>query len=564
MKRCPECRRDYFDDTLSYCLDDGAALLEGPAALDEKPTAILPGTATGSESETKLFEEKPAAMPPASPGTTGSRNKRLLIRAVLVTLVLAAAFIGFRFMPGGSPAAQIESIAVLPLANDGGSEDIEYISDGIAESLTSSLSRLPGLSVKARSSVFRYRGAKVDPITIGRELGVQAILTGRVLQRGEHITLSLELVDTGTGNQLWGEQYDRRQTELLGLQSDIARAVSRELRSRLTRAEEQQVARNYTADTEAYQLYLKGRFHAMKVTRPENEKAITYFLQAIERDPSYALAYAGLADSYRALAIAGEMTPSEYLPKGKAAALKAIEIDDNVATAHAVLGFIVLWLDWNWQESEKHLKRAMEIDPGLSDAHIYYANLLSNLGRGDEALAAAKRARELDPLNTRVNALEGQFLLHAGRPDEALARLNANLELDPNHWLTRFFITSAYIEKKMYPEAIDEARRARAIYESPRSVSFLGYALARSGREAEARAELAEMLETARERYVSPYNIAMIYNGLGDREQTLSWLERGIEIRDPRMIFLKVEPKWKNLNGDPRFENIVSKVGLRR
>jgi TolB-like protein/tetratricopeptide (TPR) repeat protein len=562
MKRCPECRRDYYDDTLLYCLDDGAALLEGPSAVDQTPTAILPGAGSESQPATKLFPSSPEENSSVEAKPEVRQDKTILIGAVLLALAVIIAFVGYRFISDGGPAPQIESIAVLPLINDGGSEDVEYIADGIAESLTSSLSRVPDLSVKARSSVFSYKGKNVDLKTVGRELGVQAILTGRVLQRGEQITLALELVNTQTGNQVWGEQYSRRLAELLTLQSDIARDVSRELRRKLTRAEEQQVLRNYTADTEAYQLYLKGRYHTMKVTRPETEKSITYFLQAIERDPSYALAYAGLADSYRALAIAGEMTPSEYLPKGKAAALKAIEIDENVAQAHAVLGFIVFWADWNWSESEKHLKRAMELDPSLSDAHIYYANLLSNLGRHDEAVESARRARELDPLNTRVNALEAQFLLHAGRPDEALNRLNANLELDPNHWLTRFFITSAYIEKKMYPEAIAEARRARSIYESPRSVSFLGYALARSGREAEARAELAEMLATAKERYVSAYNIAMIYNGLGDREQTLAWLERGIELRDPRMIFLTSEPKWHNLKGDARFAAIISKVGL--
>lgn len=561
MKHCPQCRRKYTDETLNYCLDDGRALIDGPAARDESPTAILPSAPTDTESTTKLYPNRPAE-DPSLPAKSPPRNKRIFIRAALVAVVVIIAFVGYRFIPGGSPAGQIESIAVLPLANDGGGQDLEYIADGMAESLTSSLSRVPDLAVKARSSVFNYKGKNVDLKTVGRELGVQAILTGRVLQRGEQITLALELVDTQTGNQIWGEQYSRRQADLLALQSDIARDVSRELRQKLTRAEEQQVLRNHTADTEAYQLYLKGRHHLMKVTRPETEKAVTYFSQAIERDPTYALAYAGLADAYRALAIAGEMTPTEYLPKGKAAALKAIEIDENVGVAHAVLGFIVLWNDWNWAESEKHLKRAMELDPGLSDAHIYYANLVSNLGRHEEALASARRARELDPLNTRVNALEGQFLLHAGRPDEALARLNANLELDPNHWLTRFFITSAYIEKRMYPEAIAEARRARAIYESPRSVSFLGYALARSGHQAEARAELAELLAISKEKYVSPYNVAMIYNGLDERDKVITWLERGIEVHDPRMIFLTVEPKWHNLKGDPRFDAIVRKVGL--
>lgn len=562
MKRCPSCRRDYFDDSLLYCLDDGSALLDGPGDPEAVPTVIKPDTGNEKKTLNQPPGQPTAEEPMVWAERRGLPNRRGVIFGVAIALIAMIGFVVYRSMQESQPTAQIDSIAVLPFVNEGGGEDLEYISDGIAESLTSNLSGVPNLAVKARSSVFSYKGKTVDLKTVGKELGVQAILTGRLLQRGEQITLALELVDTNTGNQIWGQQYSRRMAELLALQSDITRDVSRELRRKLTRAEEERVLRNYTADTEAYQLYLKGRYHFMKVTRPETEKSIAYFWQAIERDPSYALAYAGLADSYRALAIAGEITPSETLPKGKAAALKAIEIDENVAQAHAVLGFIVLWLDWSWAEAERHLKRAIELDPSLSEAHIYYANLLSNLGRHDDALAFARRARELDPLNTRVNALEGQFLLHAGRPDEALALLKTNLELDPNHWLTSFFITSAYIEKRMYSEAIAEARRMRAIYESSRSVSFLGYALARSGREAEARVELREMLETTKDSYVSPYNVAMVYNGLNERDQVISWLKRGLEMRDPRMIFLRVEPKWHNLNGDPQFEGIVIKVGL--
>ena len=256
------------------------------------------------------------------------------------------------------------------------------------------------------------------------------------------------------------------------------------------------------------------------------------------------------------------MSPAEYLAKAKAAAQKAIEIDETLAQAHAVLGFIIFWYEWNWNEADKEFKRALELDPDNPDAHIFYANLLSHLGRHSEALSEAKRARELDPLNTRINALEGQFLLHAGQTDEALARLEKTLELDPNHWLAHFFIASAYIEKRMYEEAIAKSLKARSIYDSPRSVSFLGYALAKSGKQAEARAELERLLKLSKQRYVSPYNIAMIYNGLDEREETLAWLERSYQIKDPRLTFLKVEPKWKNLLSDARFQDLLRRVGL--
>jgi tetratricopeptide (TPR) repeat protein len=227
-----------------------------------------------------------------------------------------------------------------------------------------------------------------------------------------------------------------------------------------------------------------------------------------------------------------------------------------------VLGFITFWYDWKWAEAENHFKKALSLDPENADAHIFYANLFSNLGRHDEALARAKVARELDPLNLRINALEGQFLIHAGRTDEAMDRLRKTLELDPDYWLALFFLASAYTEKGMYPEAVAAARKAGSVYDSPRSVSFLGFALAKSGKQAEARAELERLLKAAKERYVSPYNIAMIYTGLGEREEALAWLERGYRIRDPRLTFLKAEPKWNDLRSDPRFAELVRKVGL--
>jgi TolB-like protein/Tfp pilus assembly protein PilF len=524
-----------------------------PPNREEAKTQILGATIT----------DKPHTTSSAEYVVSEIRNHKRGFAIGLASLLLAAIGFGYWFFANrSSNTKQIESIAVLPFVNESGNQDVEYLSDGMTETLISSLSQLPNLNVKARSSVFRYKGKDTNAQMIGKELNVQAILNGRVVQRGGNLILYLELVDANTGNQIWGGQYDRKQADLVSLQAEIARDVAQKLKTKLSGADEQRLAKNYTVNPEAYQLYLRGRYHFLKITRPETQKAVSYFQQAIEIDPNYALAYAGLADAYRGLAVAGEMSPAEFLPKAKAAAQKAIEIDNTLADAYAVLAFITFWHDWNWNEAENQFKRALELDPNNADAHSFYANLLSHMGRHAEALAEAKRARELDPLNLRINALEAQFLLHAGRTDEALARLQKTLELDPNFWLARLFIISTYIEKGMYGEAVAASRSARDVYDSTRAVSFLGYALAKSGKPREARAELEGLLKLSAKRWVSPYNVALIYNGLDERDQTLAWLERGIQQRDPRMTFLKAEPKWNNLRDDPRFQDLMQRVGL--
>src|SRR2546429_3264824 len=434
--------------------------------------------------------------------------------AGLVVLLLATIGVSYWIYTNrASHLAPIESIAVMPFQNTSGNADLEYLSDGMTESLITSLSQLPKLSVKARSSVFRYKGKEVDLQVAGNELKVQAILNGRVLQRGNDLTLYLSLVDARNGNQLWGEQYDRKLADLVSLQSEIARDVSNKLRIRLSGADEQRVVKNYTQDTEAYQLYLKGRYHALKLTPPETQTGISYFQQAIAIDPSYALAYVGLADAYRSLPIAAEVPSTAFLPKAKAAAQKAIDIDDTLAEAHAELGFIIFWYDWNWNAAENQFKRALELNPNSADTHQSYAHLLSSTGRHAEALAEIKHSREIDPLNVRTNALEGQFLIHAGQTDEALAVLQRTFELEPNFWLAHLFASSAYIEKGMFAEAIAEARKARELSGvSTHPLAFLSYALAKLGKQAEARAVLEELFKLSTERYVSPYSVALAYN----------------------------------------------------
>lgn len=427
---------------------------------------------------------------------------------------------------------------------------------GMADSL---IAKLGGEQIVVRplGSVRRFAGLEQDSLAAGRELETDAVLDGTIQTEGERVRVSARLIRTSDGTQLWSGQFDEKFTGIFALQDSIAERAAAALKTRLEKR-----PKGETANLEAYQNYLKGRFHFLKITRPETEKAVSYFEQAIKIDPNYALAYAGLADAYRGLAIAGELSPAEYLPKAKAAAQKAVELDGTLSDSHGVLGFIVFWLDWDWQECERHYRRALELNPNNPEVLIYYANLYSNLGRHEEALTMAKRARELDPLNLRTNALEAQFMIHAGQNDEALERLQKTLDLDQNHWLANIFTVSVYIEKGMYAEAIEHGRRAGGIYDSTRANAFLGYALARSGREQEARTELEKLLKLEKETYVSYYNVAMIYNGLGDREETLRWLERGYQQRDPRMIFLKAEPKWNNLRNEPRFIDLLRRMNF--
>jgi len=463
----------------------------------------------------------------------------------------------------GSSHPAFESIAVMPFKNESGNADIEYLADGMTDMLITSISQLPKLSVKARSSVFRYKGREASPQQVGKELNVQAILTGRLVQRGNDLKLHIELVDVNTETALWSADYNRSMSNLTTLQADIARDVSIKLRLKLSGADEQKLAKNYTANTEAYQLYLKGRFHVFKLTPPEIQTGISYLQQAIEIDPAYALAYVGLSEAYRSLALSVEMTPAEALPKAKAAAQRALEIDDGLPEAHTALGASMFWYEWNWTEVEAQYKRALQLNPNVADTHLFYAHLLSNTGRHAEALAEIRVARELDPLSPFLSALEGQFLLHAGRTDEALDRLQKTFKLAPTFWLPHLFASSAYIEKGMYREAIAEAQRAKEL--SPNQTISIAYgscALAKSGKRDEAQAALDSLLSLSKERFVPPTHIALIHNCLGETDKALAWLEKGYEQRDPKMAFLKVEPKWNHLRDDSRFQDLMKRIGF--
>jgi serine/threonine-protein kinase len=493
-------------------------------------------------------------MQPARPA-----RQSIAIAAAIALLAAAGAFLArplFR-------SADVESVAVLPFVNATGDPSLEYLSDGVTESLINALGRLPDLSVKSRSMVFRYKGKDADPKQVASDLSVEAVLNGRVERRGDRLMLSVALANGEDGDHLWGERYDSTMTDLAAVQGGMARDIAERLQVRLSGADQQRVSEAQTASGEAYQLYLKGRYHVQKVALPEVQTGIRYLEQATALDPGYALAYVGLADAYRT-ASAADIEPVQVVPKAKLAAERAVAIDPNLSSAHTQLGMLATWYDWDAAEAEREFKRALELDPDDAEAHLFFAHLRSNEGRHEEALREAERALALEPFNARYNALVGQFLVHAGRSDEAIKRLQATLGLDPNHVLARMFLATAYIEKKMYSEAIAEAQasvdKTRRMVGHPLGV--LGYALAKAGRTDEARVILEELLAASKARYVAPYSVALIYNALGDREETLNWLERGYEARDHKLNLLKVDPKWNNLHGEARFDDLVRRIGF--
>lgn len=454
--------------------------------------------------------------------------------------------------------APIKTIAVLPFKSLGATNRNEALELGMADTL---ISKLGGAEIIVRplGSVSRYAALEQNSLLAGHELDVETVLDGTIQTADNRIRISAQLFRTSDGKQLWAGQFDEKYTDIFTVQDLISERVATALKIRLGNQEK----KRQTENVEAYQLYMKGRFYLLKGARSETETSVSYFQQAIELDPNYALAYTGISDAYRGQTVGGEMPSADFMPKARAAALKAIELDDTLAEAHANLGHIMFWYDWDWTEAENQHKRALELDPNSVDALQFYAHLLTATGRHAEALAKIKRARELDPLNLRVNAIEGMLLLYAGQNDDAIAGLQKTLELDPNFRLANMFAARAYIEKGMFAEAIAATRRARTVSAaSTEPIAYGVYALAKSGKTVEARAALDEMIELSKTRWVPPYNFALAYNALGETEKALDYLEKAFAEKDVRMVWLKVEPKWNNLRSELRFIELMRRMNF--
>ncbi len=508
-----------------------------------------------------------AAQTSASEEYAGSKtNRRPLVWATaVVALLLVSAGIAYFIRTNKSSssgvAAPIDSIAVLPFQNKSGDAETEYLSDGLAESLIFGLSQLPRLKVSPTSSVFRYRGKEIDPIQIGSDLGVNAVMTGRLAQHGNDLTISVELVDVRLNKLLWGKQYDRKLADLLATQREIATEITQNLRLQLSGADEHRVTRHYAKDPEAYQLYLKGHYHASKYTKEGFNKGIEYFGQAIAKDPNFALAYSGLSYCYMNQTD-WVFAPKDSVPKARQAVDNALRIDESLAEAHTMRAMILLQYDWNWLGAEREFRRAIELDPNYALGRSFLAWHLAAMGRFDESIAEDKRALDLDPLSSAVNADLGWDLYLARRYDEGIEQLKKAIDLEPNYWVSHVLLGRCYEQTGKPNEAVAEFQKARQIESSiPEVLAALGHGLAVAGRKAEAMQVIRELQERSKTEFVPSYSIATIYVGLGMKEEALRHLVKSFDEGSFYMIHLKVEPVLDPLRSDPRFADLARRVG---
>jgi len=491
-----------------------------------------------------------------------SWHKITMLSAAALVIMLGALAI-WRLAPRNAQA--IDSLAVLPFTNVTADPNSEYLSDGITESLINSLAQLPDLAVRSRSAVFRYKGKEVDAQKAGHDLGVTALLTGRVTQRGDTIQVNAELTNVRDNTQLWGEQYSRKNADLVSLQQQIAGDIAGQLRSRLSGAEKQKVTLQGTQNPQAYELYLKGRYSWNKRTAPDLNSAISFFNQAITADPGYALAYSGLADAYSALTDYGA-NPNEAYPKSNAAAYKALELDPSLATPHAVLGSNLMEYDWDFARGEAEYRKGFELDPRDAAAYLGYASDLAQMGgREQEAIAEIDRAHQLDPLSPIINTFKGMVRVAAQQYDQAIEVCGKLANEDPTFARAHWCLAYAYWGKRMYPQAIEEWTAYGQIAHD-RNLSEFASALEQGFRSNGWKRALNKAIEVRKAQrkagYASSYEIASLYADLGDHDQAFAWLNTAYKDRDSRMLRLKTDFLLNSLRSDPRFTALVRKMGL--
>ncbi len=495
-----------------------------------------------------------------------AKRRSALSRAAIALFLVALAIGSFVFWRARthSPAvAPPRTIAVLPFKPLLAADRDPVLEMGMADTMITKLSNSREMIVRSLTSVRQYGGLEQDPVAAGRALGVNSVLDGNVQKSGDRLRVTARLISVADGSALWAGTFDEKFTDVFTVQDAISRKVAEALALRLSGEENKRFARRDTQNVDAYQLYLTGRYHYNKLTPPEIRQSIGFFLQAIGVDPSYALAYFGLAEAYRSLAITGDMRPKDTLPQAMAAATKALEIDESLAEPHASLVFIRMWFDWDWAGAEKDAKRALELNPNSGLAHSAYAQLLSDLGRHEEAVTEAARARELDPVSLIINTIEGSVLYYARRDDEANARLQKALELDPNFWIAHLFLGKIYLQEGKYPEALAEFGKAREFSRgNSEAISMIGYVWTLAGNAGKARGVLEELKSLSAQHYTPPHSVAVVYLGLGERDETFAWLEKAYEDHDVRLQFLKVDPKWDSLRSDPRFTALLKRIGL--
>ena len=513
----------------------------------------------------------------ASPTRKGEGwQRRPWIAGVLIAAIVLL-LLGFWFLsqrgspklpgPAGGNVAHVASnekrIAVLPFKPLTLENRDQVLELGMADSLITKLSNSRQIIIRSLASVRKYGGLDQDSLAAGRELQADSVLEGNVQKSGDHIRVTARLINVADGTSLWAGTFDEKMTDVFAVQDMISQKVADALSLRLSGEEKERLTRRYTDNVEAYQLYLTGRYHWAKFTPPDIRKGIGFFQKAIELDPKYALAYFGFAEANRSLSINADVPSKDCLPQAKAAAIKALEIDDSLAEAHASLSFSLIWYDWDWDGGAREAQRAIALNPNSAHSHFALAHVLSDQGRHEQALAEVARARELDPVFLLYRALEGMFFHHARRDAEALDRLQKTVDLDPNFWVTHLMLGKVYTQQRKYSEAIEEFGKARELsHGNSEAIASVGYAAALAGDKLKAQAVVNELKALSNEHYVPPVNVALVLSALGETDKALASLEKGCAERDVRLTLLKVDPRWDSLLSDPRFIAILKPIGL--
>jgi TolB-like protein/lipoprotein NlpI len=557
MKQCPKCSRTYADETLNFCLEDGEWLREFFRP-DEPATAIL-----AAEEPTRIHRS--TSTPNAIPATANlAFRKNSIFVGLAGSLLVIALVVGGYWLYGREGDKQIESIAVLPFQNRSGDAEADYLSDGLADSLIFRLAQLPGLRVSPTSSVMRYKGKETEVAAIARELGADAVLSGRVMQQRDELSISVQLVDARSGRLVWAEQYDRKMADLLATQREIATTIAQKLELKLSGAAATGITKKYTNSNEAYQLYMKAWYHAAKRTKPSMMQGLDYYRQAIALDPNFALAYARMAEVYLNLPAYPYTSPGEAIPEGKEAAEKALELDPDLSEAHTYMGVYLVVSAWNWAEADREFSRAIELNPNSADAHFRYGQLyLGPLGRHEKAIREFRRVLELEPLNINAGNNFAGVLVYARQNDQAVEQARKTYDLEPDYPLGSFYLGLAYDAAGKYDDAISLSERV--LQDDPTNQKMLrvaGYAYAMSGRRADAERVIRKFAEIEKTDYVMSYWVANIYAALGEKNKAFAELEKAFNNHDWELHRLKADALMASLRDDPRFDVMLRRLNL--
>ena len=579
MKRCPQCNRVETDEALKFCRVDGATLVTESSSVGEAGTAQL--GADASEVHTSIFPHSTQAnvnrvtgpttsLPQASAGATSDiskpRSNKALLLAIAIVILAAVAIGGFviaKKLSASKTASGIESVAVLPFENTGGNADSEYLSDGLAESLIYRLSQVPNLKVTPRSSVFRYKGKAMDVEKIGTELGVDAVMSGRLIQRGDDLIISVDLIDIKNKKTLWGDQFQRKMSDLLATQQEITTAIADKLRVRFAGNDSKGVARQPTTNNEAYQLYLQGRYFWNKRNSENLKRAADLLRAATEKDPNFALAYAGLADCYAVSYYYIGERPREMMPLAKTYAAKAIELDPTLAEPHATLGLVTWLLDRDKAEAEREHLRAIELNPNYPTAHHWYSRFLRATGRPDEAWREIKKAEELDSLSLIIINNIAELEVDRHELDAAARDCQRTIDLDPNFWAAHQTLGIVRAKQGRYDEALSEAQKSMQLSNRwNASLALLGHVYAKMGRRNEAEAVIKELETRYANQSADGRDLAIVYAGLDDKDKAFMWLDKAVADRSVILGFLKLEPSMESLRSDPRWNDLEHRAGV--